>query len=416
MNNYLVFREEGLSSQQIPHRYEHNERTADRYNNTNIKPELSADNYYFKKPTGTYEEMFQSMIDEGKINTKGLKPDANHYSEIIVGINREYWQDKSPEYIKQFFQTIYDHIKNRFGEDMILSAVLHLDEIDKDGFQNIHMHIVAIPSVEKKRYYTKRSNQYKELAEQVGEKNIKTNDERLLKEVERQVSHSKFFESQKDEKHRMVYSYSVWQDEILSALTTAGFTGIHRGLSNQKAVHVHPSAFKNMMERIKCKADGLIEDFTVEPQGENHYLIRKSDFDNLISAKESVEMEMATFDEAVASLQTEQAKVYNRQNEVYQVALRQRDIQIEMEETERLKNEADKLREENKQLKEILRFLKEKVSEVLLCFKSVIDNWKLLRNPDIDKEQLFGVLDYQIQKGSSLLYNEPEQLNNMPAR
>jgi len=81
-----------------------------------------------------------------------------------------------------------------------------------------------------------------------------------------------------------------------------------------------------------------------------------------------------------------------------------------------LKVEADRLREENKQLKEILRFLKEKVSEVLLCFKSVIDNWKLLRNPDANKEQLFNNLNFHIQKGSSLLYGEPEQLNNIPTR
>ena len=416
MNNYLVFREEGLNSEQIAHRYEHNERTADRYNNTNIKPELSGDNYYFKKPTGTYEEMFQTMIDKGKINTKGLKPTANFFSEIIIGINREYWQDKDAEYIKHFFQTVYDHIAKQFGEDMILSAVLHLDEIDKDGFQNIHMHIVAIPTVEKRRYYTKRSKEYKALAEEVGEKNIKTNDERLLKEVERQVSHSKFFESQKDENHRMVYSYSIWQDAILDALKRAGFTGIHRGLSNQKAVHIHPSAFKNMMERIKCRADGLIEDITAEPFGTDHYIIKKQDLDTVFSAKESVEMEMATFDEALEALQTEQEKVYNRQNEVYQVALRQQEAQIEIDEAERLKVEADRLREENKQLKEILRFLKEKVSEVLLCFKSVIDNWKLLRNPDTDKQQLFGVLDFQIQKGNSLLYGEPEQLNNIPTR
>ena len=416
MNNYLVFREEGLNNEQIAHRYEHNERTADRYNNTNIKIELSADNYYFKKPAKSYEYLFQDLVDEGKINTKGLKPDANHFSEIIVGINREYWKDKTAEYIQQFFQTAYDHIAKQFGEDMILSAVLHLDEIDKDGFQNIHMHIVAIPTVEKRRYYTKRSKEYKALAEEVGEKNIKTNDERLLKEVERQVSHSKFFESQKDENHRMVYSYSIWQDAILDALKRAGFTGIHRGLSNQKAVHIHPSAFKNMMERIKCKADGLIEDITAEPFGTDHYIIKKQDLDTVFSAKESVEMEMATFDEALEALQTEQAKVYNRQNEVYQVALRQQEAQIEIDEAERLKVEADRLREENKQLKEILRFLKEKVSEVLLCFKSVIDNWKLLRNPDTDKQQLFGVLDFQIQKGNSLLYGEPEQLNNIPTR
>lgn len=134
MNNYLVFREEGISSAEVKHRYEHNERTAQRYNNTNIKTELSPDNYYYKKAKDSYEAIFQEMIDAGEINTKGLKKDAAHYSEILIGVNREYWTDKSPEFIHDFFQAAYNHIAQRFGEAMILSAVLHLDEIDKDGF------------------------------------------------------------------------------------------------------------------------------------------------------------------------------------------------------------------------------------------------------------------------------------------
>lgn len=407
MNNYLVFREEGLNSQQIAHRYEHNERTADRYNNTNIKIELSADNYYFKKPAGSYEEMFQLMIDEGKINTKGLKPDANHFSEVLISINREYWKDKTAEYIQQFFQTVYDHIAKQFGEDMILSAVLHLDEIDKDGFQNIHMHIVAIPTVRKERYYTKRSKEYKALAEEVGEKNIKANDERLLKEIERQVSHSKFFESKKDENHRMVYSYSVWQDEILDALKRAGFTGIHRGLSNQKSVHIHPSAFKNMMERIKCRADGLIEDFTVEPQGENHYLIRKSDFDNLLSAKESVEMEMATFDEAVEALQTEQTKVYERQHKVYVTELAQRQSDYERSEYEYLKEEAERLREENKALRCAINFIKEKIQHFINCFQQIVSSWITLRtNPEANAAAIMQEIDRHVKTGIDLMNNK----------
>ena len=197
MNNYLVFREEGISSAEIAHRYEHNERVAERYNNINIKPEMSGSNYYFKKPDKSYEAIFQDMVDAGKINTKGLKKDAAHYSEIIIGVNREYWADKSPDYIKRFFDAAYRHIAARFGKEMILSAVLHLDEIDRDGFQNIHMHVIAIPTVEKKRYFSKRSKEYKALAEQVGEKKLSPTDSRLLKGIERQISHSKFLSHKK---------------------------------------------------------------------------------------------------------------------------------------------------------------------------------------------------------------------------
>lgn len=414
MNNYLVFREEGISSKEIGHRYKHNERTASRYNNTNIKTELSDGNYHFKKPKDSYEAIFQEMEDAGAINTKGLKVDAAHFSEIIIGVNREYWTDKSPEYIHDFFQAAYNHIEERFGEEMILSAVLHLDEIDRDGFQNIHMHVTAIPTVKKERYFTKRSKEYKELAAQVGDKKIESTDERLLKEVERQVSHSKFFESQKDDSHRLVYSYSVWQDEILDALKAAGFTDLHRGASNQKAVHIHPSAYKNLMEKIKCNADGLLEDIKAEEMDENYYVVSKESFTNMISCKEAVEKETAAYSLAVESLQKEQTKVYERQNKVYQTAMEQVKLHEEEKEYKRLMVEADRLLQENKQLRSILESLKEKVTVLFRCFKEITDKWILFRSSEeADKTQLIHEMDGQIEYGISLLCNQKKIPNNI---
>lgn len=408
MNNYLVFREEGISSAEVQHRYEHNERTAERYNNTNIKTDLSGSNYYYKKPKGSYEAIFQEMVDTGEINTKGLKKDAAHFSEIIIGVNREYWADKSPDFIHRFFKAAYSHIAERFGKEMILSAVLHLDEIDRDGFQNIHMHVVAIPTVEKKRYFTKRSKEYKELAEKVGESNISPNDERLLKDLERQVSHSKFFESKKDSNHRLVYSYSVWQDEMLESLRAAGFTDIHRGNSNQKAVHIHPSAYKNLMEKIKCDADGLLEDIQVEPYGSNKYLVTKKSLDNVLSCKESVEKEMTAYSLAVEALQKEQGKVYNRQNIVYQKALEQMNFQKEADAVLHLEQEAERLRQENRQLRGIFQFLNEKVTELLRCFKAIVDKWAKLRSSRLPDENLMKEIDFQIERGIVLLSNRTD--------
>lgn len=270
------------------------------------------------------------------------------------------------------------------------------------------MHVVAIPTVEKKRYFTKRSKEYKELAEQVGEKNLNPTDNRLLKELERQVSHSKFFESQKDDSHRLVYSYSVWQDEILDSLKSAGFTDLHRGNSNQKAVHIHPSAYKNLMEKIKCDADGLLEDFKAEQIDKDKFLISKKSFDDLLVCKANIEKKMVAFDLAAESLQKEKSKVYDRQNTVYQKALEQMNIQKEAGEVERLEKEADRLREENKQLRSIFKFLNEKVSELVKCFKAIINKWMQFRSNELPDKNLIKEIDYQIGCGVAVLHNRKD--------
>lgn len=413
--NYLVFLEEPLSDAQAPHREEHNERIAEVYANGNINLALSGNNIYFVKPAKGYQEIFNEKLEAGEITVKGLKQNASHYSEIIVAVNKDYWKHKSEEYIYRFFKTVNDFLVAKFGADKVISSVIHCDEVSPDGAVNYHLHFVAIPTVEKKRYYSKRSKQYQALVE-AGEKKISPTDERLYKSSECQVSHSKLFESPKDEQHRIQYSYSVWQDAIMKVLKEAGFTDIRRGVENQHAKHISITQFKAMMERIEAKAESLLPEVKAKPVDEENYLVQKDGLHAIYDLREQVAKEKATYDEAVDVLVETQKQIYNRQNEVYQVALQQENMKVEIEEAERLEEEAKRLREENKQLKEILRFLKEKISEVLRCFKSVIDNWKLLRNPDADKQQIFDNLNFQIQKGSSLLYGEPEQINNVPIR
>lgn len=419
MNHFLVFREEGITLRQSGRRYEHNERLLDCYNNGNINLGLSGNNYYFKKPDGTYEEMFQIMLKKGEISTKGLRQDGSSkvLSEIIVGVNREYWQGKSEEEIICFFQAAYHYIEKRFGRKQVLSAVVHADEVS-DGKISYHMHVIAIPTTaDRKRYYTKRSKEYRDLAEKVGEKNIKKNDPRLLKSIERQVGRNRFFESTRDEKHRITYSYSVWQDEILEAVKEAGFTDIHRGNMNQKAVHLHPAAYKNIMENIKCNADGLLADVKLQVFDENNYLISKESYNSIVSCKEEVERQTAAYELAVQALKDEQTKVYNRQNEVYQVSLRQKNMEADVEELKVLRKRAEELKTENKNLKEFLEFLKDRVYQICQCFCRIIILWMQLRtDKKADVISLVQNMDKEVEKGITIVKNENTQEIVIPVR
>lgn len=414
-NNYLVFREEGRTVHNIAETYAHNERTKDFYYNNNIKLDLSSNNYYFKRPTETYLSSVQRRLNSGELSDKGLKKDDAHYfSEVLVGINREYWYGKSKEEIVAFFKAAYDYIKGRFGEENILSAVIHCDEISPaiiDGKEvelvNYHMHIVGIPTTTKHRFFTKRSKEYKELAEQVGEKNILKEDKRLLKSSEIQISHSAFFKSGKDENHRISYSYSVWQDEIMSAIKNAGYTDIHRGVTNQKAVHIHPMAYKQIMQKIKEEADGCLPDFVPQPVGDDKYLIDKEELVELGIAKEKIEQEIASYDLAVEALVEEQKRVYERQHLVYVNEIAQHQFDYERSEYECLKEEAERLREENKILRSAINFIKDKIQHFINCFQKIVNSWITLRtNPDADAMAIMQEIDNHIKTGIDLINNK----------
>ena len=70
---------------------EHNEREKDSYSNQDIVPERSALNVHFKTPTDDYVKMFEQMEQDGVISTRGLKPDAIKYGELVFDVNSAYF-------------------------------------------------------------------------------------------------------------------------------------------------------------------------------------------------------------------------------------------------------------------------------------------------------------------------------------
>ena len=235
---------------------EHNEREKDSYSNQDIVPERTSLNVHFKAPTDDYVKMFEQMEQDGVISTRGLKPDAVKYGELVFDVNSAYFYNRGGyEFAKQFYADAYKAAAEIVGgEQYILSAVMHADERNRamsealgEDVYHYHLHVVYIPVVEKQILWSKRCK-----------------DEALrgtVKEVITQVSRSKKWESKPvlDEdgnpmlnargKKILRSSYSVLQDDFFHFMRVAGYTDLERGERGSTEEHLTVTQFKVQAEQ-----------------------------------------------------------------------------------------------------------------------------------------------------------------------
>ena len=122
-----------VSDKAVGNTQQHNEREKDSYRNPDIIPQRTAWNVHFKKPTASYTDLFAQLEAAGTISTRGLKPDATHYCELVFDVNSAYFDNHGGyEFAKQFYGDAYKAaVQIVGGEQYILSAVMHADEINR---------------------------------------------------------------------------------------------------------------------------------------------------------------------------------------------------------------------------------------------------------------------------------------------
>ena len=235
---------------------EHNEREKDNYSNQDIDTTQTYRNIHFKAPTDSYAAMFDQMIADRLISTRGLKADAVKYGELIFDVNSAYFHNHGGyEYAKQFYTDAYKAaVEIVGGEQYILSAVMHADERNRamsealgQDVYHYHLHVVYVPVVEKQILWSKRCKD-KSL---VG----------TVKETIMQVSRSKKWESKValDEqgnplltstgKKVLRTSYSVLQDDFFHYMRNAGYTDVERGERGSTEEHLTVTQFKVQREQ-----------------------------------------------------------------------------------------------------------------------------------------------------------------------
>ena len=245
-----------VSDKAVGNTQQHNEREKDSYRNPDIIPQRVAWNVHFKKPAASYTDLFAQMEANGTISTRGLKPDATHYCELIFDVSSAYFDNYGGyEFAKQFYEDAYKAaVQIVGGEQYILSAVMHADEINHAMTEALgrevyhyHLHVVYVPVVEKQILWSKRCKD-KAL---VG----------TVKETVMQVSRSKKWASkpllddagkpimQKNGKPVLKKSYSVLQDDFFNYMRNAGYTDVERGERGSTEEHLTVTQFKVRREQ-----------------------------------------------------------------------------------------------------------------------------------------------------------------------
>ena len=281
--NYSVARVETYTRTSVAKAERHNERKNKSYSNMNVDLTQTSKNVHYKKCKNTYNEKLKEMINDGEISLRGLKDNAKVFDEIIFDINSDYFeQNGGYEFAKVFYEKAFHFAEREMGTDNIISAVMHADELNTalsekyvKPIYHYHLHVIAIPVVEKEIKWSKRCK-----------------DKSLIgttKEIINQVSHSKKWKSEQltdnfgnpvyDEngKAKLVKSYSLLQDRFFQYMSDSGYRGFIRGIKGSTKEHLSDLEFKIKKETEK------LEKIT------NSVDEKQSNFDNYMQYDKKVE-------------------------------------------------------------------------------------------------------------------------------
>ncbi len=256
--NYSVARVATRTRASVGKFERHIERKNESYENCNVDLSRTQMNVCFKGCGElTYNEYLDQLIADGTVSLRGQKADAKVFDELILDVNTEYFErNGSYEYACRFYEEAFHFAEKLYGKDNVISAVMHADELniamtEKYGkpVYHYHLHIMALPVVEKEVRWTKRCKD----PALVG----------TVKEVIHQVSHSKKWKSLKvvNDRGEQVYqkSYSKLQDLFFEHMQGAGYTGFLRGERGSTQEHLTALEYKIQQDQqVLCELEEKI--------------------------------------------------------------------------------------------------------------------------------------------------------------
>lgn len=391
--NFSVARIETRTRATVGKFERHIERKNDSYENMNVDFSRTPMNVSFKSCGElTYNEHLDKMIGAGMVSLKGLKPDATVFDEMIMDVNTDYFeQNGGYEYACRFYEEAFHFAEKLYGKDNIVSAVMHADELntamtEKYGrpIYHYHLHIMALPVVDKEVRWTKRCKD----PELVGK----------VKEVIHQVSHSKKWKSEKaldengnpilNSKGKQAYhaSYSILQDKFYEHMQEAGFNGFSRGERGSTAENLTSLEYKIQQdEKRLADIQQKIAAETVRYNNNHQAFMTFNEIDN--SGKKSFTGKYTVSADDYEKLTTLAKQSYSAVSEVKKL----------QEENRYLTRQIWSLQSEVSRLKTALSELTEKCRPYLEALKAA---------PKAVKEFIDGILE-RFKKQEKSIYYEP---------
>ena len=125
----------------------HNERTKEKYaSNPDIDPARKHLNYNLLTPPPKYRAEAERQIREAGCRTR---KDSVRLVETLITASPEFFQGKSQQEIRAYFERALEFMKSKQKPDTIISAVVHMDE------KTPHMHLCFVPLTEDGRLSAK---------------------------------------------------------------------------------------------------------------------------------------------------------------------------------------------------------------------------------------------------------------------
>lgn len=134
---YAIMRVNKCKSSAVGGLQNHHERKKEKYkSNPDIDLTRSSENYHLKAPPVSYRTFINERINE--VGCK-MRKDSVVMQDSICTASPEFFQGKTSNETSFFFRRAYEFYANTFGEENIISAVVHMDE------KTPHMHICFVP-------------------------------------------------------------------------------------------------------------------------------------------------------------------------------------------------------------------------------------------------------------------------------
>lgn len=121
----------------------HNQRENENYSNMDIDKAKTPLNYdLINQCDINYLKKVKTIIEANRASERAIRKDATVYCECIISSDSAFFEKLTEDRQKEFFKSSLDYLKNKIGEEFVVSANVHLDETTP------HMHVGFVPIIE----------------------------------------------------------------------------------------------------------------------------------------------------------------------------------------------------------------------------------------------------------------------------
>ncbi|WP_253955338.1 MobV family relaxase, partial [Lactiplantibacillus plantarum] len=149
--SYLVANMQKLKADNLVGLGNHDQRRTRHHKNTDIDVDRSDLNYdLVAGRTNHFKTDIEAYINEHKTSQRAVRKDAVLVNEWIISSDSNFFADLTAADTRKYFETARNYFAEKFGEENIRYAIVHLDE------STPHMHMGIVPFDDEHKLSAKR--------------------------------------------------------------------------------------------------------------------------------------------------------------------------------------------------------------------------------------------------------------------